>query len=93
MKYRKAFSYWLTYTHNFVNPHRQALAQAFRKWKYLAPDFKEQLTHIKKDDLQYICVKNDDKISYISQSFDDCSDAIENLTDQRDILLKRYVGS
>ena len=76
-----------------MNPQRQALAQAFRKWKYLAPDFIEQLTHIKKDDLQYICVKNDDKISYIARSFDEGSEAIENLTDQRDLLLKRYVGS
>ena len=69
------------------------MSQAFRKWKSIGGDIKSELKSVKKEDLEYICVKNDDKINYLARNFQECGDIIEDLTDQRNLLLVRYVGS
>lgn len=53
----------------------------------------QDLTSLKKEDLEYISIKNEDKISYIAHNFEGNAEAIEDLTAQRDLLLVRYVGS
>lgn len=80
IKMRKLFAYWLTYTSNFANPRRHALSQAFNKWRGKAPTLKSDLTRIKREDLEYISIKNDEKMNYLAQSFEDCGEAVDDLT-------------
>ena len=54
---------------------------------------KGQLSKVKREDLKYISVKNEQKINYISGSFAEGADTANDLTVQRDLLLVRYVGS
>ncbi|TNV87379.1 hypothetical protein FGO68_gene17557 [Halteria grandinella] len=93
VKLRKTYAYWLRYTSNFSNHRKLTMAKAFTQWKSQAPILKGQLKTIRKTDLDYISVLNDEKMGDLAQRFETSGVAVDQLTIERDFLLQKYLGA
>ncbi len=69
------------------------MASAFRLWKTQGKAMTKELKKLKKEQLEMISVRNDGRLSLMSQSFHEGAVETEELAAQRDLLLVRYVGS
>lgn len=93
VQYRKLFRHWLNYLNNKADSKRSPLFWAFQRWKYGDLERRAQLSKQPKEVLLGISCKNEDKMRDLVGNLELADATTDELTEQRDLLLKRYVGS
>lgn len=87
------FKYHLHFLNSRSKYMHSDLAYAFNKWKNYDLTRKKELIKLQKHDLERKCIKQADQMEECAKRIDDCEQTIEELTSQRDMLLKSFVGS
>lgn len=93
MHYRKAFRYWLNHLNRQLDLRASAKYQAFRQWKLVDAKMAQVLKAKTKEQLLKVHTANQQKMLQLADNLDLAQGATNDLTEQRDLLVKRYVGA
>lgn len=93
VQYRKSFRYWLNYLNKKADTNTSGLYWVFKKWKYSDLDRLNGLESMTKPQLLQLDYKNQQKMDKTADELDIADGTINDLEAQRDLLVRRYVGS